>query len=73
MGISTMKVTQQNARERSGFKVVCEEGGSLSIKATDPAKASTDPMIACGRCGAARGTLADLPVLARRANDVFEF
>jgi hypothetical protein len=72
MGISTMKVTQQNARERSGFKVVCEEGGSLSIKVT-PAKPSTDPMIACGRCGAARGTLADLHVLARRANDVFEF
>jgi|NGEPerStandDraft_6_1074524.scaffolds.fasta_scaffold64310_3 hypothetical protein len=71
---ATMNLAQQNVRERSGFKAVCSDCSSLSIRVADLANASTsDAIIHCGCCGAVRGTLADLHVLARRGNDVFEF
>jgi hypothetical protein len=57
----------------TGFKIVCTDCGGLSIKATDPANASTDTPIECRRCSAVRGTVADLQVLARRGRDLFEF
>lgn len=68
-----MKSAQQDTRERSGFKVVCCECGSLSIKMTDLVNAPADTKIECGRCKAVRGTLAELHVLARSGNDIFEF
>ena len=68
-----MKSAQQNTGEQSGFKVVCCECGSLSIKMTDLVNAPGDTKIECGRCTAVRGTLADLQVLARHSNDSFEF
>lgn len=68
-----MNLAQQTAAEKSGFKMVCDECGSLSIKLIDPAKATLDTAIECGRCNAVRGTLADLHKLARLANEVFEF
>src|SRR5664280_612424 len=64
---ATMNLAQQNVRERSGFKAVCSDCSSLSIRVADLANASTsDAIIHCGCCGAVRGTLADLHVLARR-------
>jgi hypothetical protein len=57
----------------TGFKIVCTDCGSLSIKATDPANTSTDTIIECRQCNAVRGTIADLQVLARRGRDQFEF
>jgi hypothetical protein len=68
-----MNLAPQNASERSTFKIVCSVCGSLSIKATDPASALSDAIVECGRCGAVRGTLADLHELARESRDVFEF
>jgi hypothetical protein len=68
-----MRLAQQNASERSAFKIVCSVCGSLSIKATDPANALSGTIVECGRCSAARGTLADLHDLARQSRDVFEF
>jgi ribosomal protein S27AE len=68
-----MNSAQQDIRERPGFKVVCRECGSLSIKMADFANAPADTRIECGRCTAFRGTLAELHVLARRGNDLFEF
>jgi hypothetical protein len=68
-----MNLAQQNTSEGSGFKVVCLECGSLSIKVTDLANAPDDTPIECGRCRAVRGTVADLHLLARRGGDVFEF
>jgi hypothetical protein len=68
-----MNSAQQNTREQSGFKVVCCECGSLSIKMKDLANAPGDTKIECGRCTAVRGTLAELHVLARRGSDSFEF
>jgi ribosomal protein S27E len=58
---------------RSGFKVVCNDCGSLSIKVADPVNAPETTPVQCGRCGTIRGTLADLHDLARRGRDVFEF
>lgn len=57
----------------TGFKIICTDCGGLSIKATDPAQASDDTIIECGRCNAVRGTVADLHVLAQRGRDLFEF
>jgi hypothetical protein len=68
-----MKSAQQDIREQSGFKVVCCECGSLSIKMTDLVNAPEDTKIECGRCKAVRGTLAELHLLARSGNDIFEF
>jgi hypothetical protein len=59
---------------RPGFSIVCAECGCLSIKiVVDPATAPDTTLIHCGRCGAIRGTLADVHDLARRSTDVFEF
>lgn len=68
-----MDSVQQDIREQPGFKVVCCECGSLSIKMADFANAPEDTKIECGRCTAIRGTLAELHVLARTGNDSFEF
>lgn len=68
-----MNLAQENTRERSGFKAVCCDCGSLSIKATDLANAPGNTPIECGRCRAVRGTLAELHVLARRGGDLVEF
>ena len=45
-----MNSAQQDIRERPGFKVVCCECGSLSIKMADFANAPDDTKIECGRC-----------------------
>ncbi|WP_426442817.1 hypothetical protein [Bradyrhizobium genosp. P] len=66
-----MNLQQQTVS--SGFKIVCTDCGSLSIKVADPAHASDDTVIECRRCSAARGTVADLHVLARRGHDLYEF
>jgi hypothetical protein len=68
-----MDLAQETAAQKAGFKMVCDDCGSLSIKLIDPTKAALDTAIQCGRCNAVRGTLADLQKLARQANDVFEF
>jgi hypothetical protein len=69
-----MSSEESNTGERRGFKVVCENCGSLSIKADGHrADAPDTALVECGRCGAIRGTLADLHVLARSGHDLFEF
>jgi hypothetical protein len=68
-----MNLAEQTTAERTGFKVVCDHCGSLSIKLIDPASHASATVVQCGRCNAVRGTLAELHDLARRANDVFEF
>ena len=68
-----MNPAQQDTSERTGFKVVCCDCGSLSIKATDLVNAPDDTKIECGHCRAVRGTLAELHALARRGDGVFEF
>jgi hypothetical protein len=60
-------------REQPGFKFVCNNCGSLSIKVADPVTAPATTPIHCGRCGTVRGTLAELHDLARRSADLFEF
>lgn len=57
----------------TGFKIICTDCGSLSIKATDPEHASDDTIIECRRCNAVRGTMADLHKLAQHSRDLFEF
>ena len=68
-----MELPQQNANERSSFKMVCDNCGSLSIKLTEPGKATLATAIECGRCSAVRGTLAELKALARGGKATFEF
>jgi hypothetical protein len=68
-----MNFSEHITSERSRFRVVCENCGSLSIKVADPANSPDAAIVLCGRCGAVRGTLADLHVLARSGHDVFEF
>jgi hypothetical protein len=69
-----MHLTEPTTGDRPGFKVVCESCGSLSIKLADHSTDSPDRVVVqCGRCRAVRGTLADLHILARGAQDVFEF
>jgi ribosomal protein S27E len=60
-------------REQSGFKIVCSDCGSLSIKVADPVNAPATTSVNCGVCGAFRGSLADLHDLARQGTDLFEF
>jgi hypothetical protein len=68
-----MSFVEHAKSERSHFKIVCEDCGSLSIKVADPANSPDTTVVQCGRCGAVRGTLADLHVLARSSHDIFEF
>jgi len=68
-----VKIAPHPTSARPGFKTVCQECGSLSIKVADPVNAPGTTAVQCGRCGAVRGTLAELHDLARRADDVFEF
>jgi hypothetical protein len=68
-----MSAEDTAARERSRFKIVCEDCGSLSIKVAEPANSPNTTLVRCGRCNAVRGTLEELHDLARRGNDVFEF
>jgi uncharacterized Zn finger protein len=69
-----MNSKEHNTGERQGFKVVCESCGSLSIRAGGHVTDAPDTaLVECGRCGAVRGTLADLHVLARSGHDLFEF
>jgi hypothetical protein len=58
---------------RPGFKIVCEQCGSLSIKVIDPVNSPVTTVVHCGRCDTIRGTLAELHDVARRGNDTFEF
>jgi hypothetical protein len=73
MGRLAMGLVQHTTVKAAGFKVVCDDCGSLSIKLVDPANAASATAIQCGRCNAVRGTLAELHDLARRGKDVFEF
>jgi len=61
------------SRERSAFKIVCTDCGSLSIKVVDPVRAIDSTPVECRRCGCIRGTLADLRGLALHSGDIFEF
>jgi hypothetical protein len=72
-GALAMNLAKHPTVERTGFKVICDHCGGLSIKYVNPANAIPDTPIQCGRCDAVRGTLAELQELARRGNDVFEF
>ena len=60
-------------RKPSGFKIVCDDCGSLSIKVADPGHAGETTPIECARCGAVRGTLAELRGLALSGSDIFQF
>ena len=68
-----MNSIQRPVAEVTGFKAVCSECGSLSIKGLDPAQSESAEIVWCGHCNASRGTLADLHDLARRGKDLFEF
>jgi hypothetical protein len=71
--MSARVVSKETTGERSPFKIVCDECGSLSIKISNPANLPETAQVQCGRCRAVRGTLADLHALARRGADLFEF
>jgi len=59
-----MNLPEGRFSERPSFKVVCENCGSLSIKvAAVSTNSADDAIVQCGRCAAARGTLADLHAL----------
>jgi hypothetical protein len=73
LNLAAMSIDLHQSGTRSGLKIVCEQCGSLSIKAVDPAAVPDATPIHCGHCNAVRGTLADLQELARRSTDVFEF
>jgi hypothetical protein len=68
-----MRVDDLAVTARPGFKVVCDECGSLSIRVADLVHAPLTTRIQCGRCGAARGTLSELHDLARRGTKSFDF
>ena len=68
-----MDLVAQNTIGNTGFKVVCDHCGSLSIKLMVPADETSTTTIRCGKCGAARGTMAELQELARRGTNIFEF
>jgi hypothetical protein len=73
IGAVQMNSLQRPVAEVAGFKAICSECGSLSIKGLDPAKSESGAIVWCGRCDASRGTLADLHALARQGKDLFEF
>lgn len=60
-------------RKPSGFKIVCDDCGSLSIKVADPVRARETTRVECVRCGVVRGTLADRRGLALSSSDIFQF
>jgi hypothetical protein len=69
-----MGLEEPNSGERRRFKVVCDSCGSLAIRADSHFTDSPDTaLVECGRCGAIRGTLADLHLLARSSFDLSEF
>jgi hypothetical protein len=69
-----MDLKERSGGERRGFNIVCKSCGSLSIKADCRAADAPDTtLVECGRCGAMRGTFAELQVLARSGRDLFEF
>jgi hypothetical protein len=59
--------------EQSGFKIVCTNCGGLSIMLADPVDSPGGTHVLCRRCGAVRGSLAELHALARSGRDSFEF
>jgi hypothetical protein len=67
-----MKVEDLAVTERPGFKMVCDDCGSLSIKAAALVDAPLTTLIQCGGCGAVRGTLSELHDLARRGAKSFD-
>jgi uncharacterized Zn finger protein len=68
-----MKVADLAVSAKAGFKMVCDECGSLSIRVADLVHAPLTTLIQCGRCGAVRGTLSELHDLARRGTKSFDF
>jgi hypothetical protein len=68
-----MNLAEHATRARSGFRIVCDCCGGLSIKMADPTTSPDTALVQCRRCDAVRGTLGELHDLARRATDVFEF
>jgi hypothetical protein len=73
MGAMMTSIEDAATRQRSRFKVICEDCGGLSIKVEDPANSPATVLVRCGRCNAIRGTLAELHEMARRSTDSFEF
>lgn len=71
--VVVMKVDQVSAEQQSRFKIVCIDCGSLTIQTMDPVNSPETTQVLCGRCGAVRGTLRDLHLLARRGDRSFEF
>jgi ribosomal protein S27E len=47
-----MKSEHPQSGEQPGFKIVCGDCGSLSIKLVDPVNSSATATVQCGRCGA---------------------
>jgi hypothetical protein len=68
-----MDVKDISIGEKAGFRFVCANCGSLSIKIANPANAPDGTLVLCGRCDVVRGTLGELHDLARRSVDMFEF
>ncbi len=66
-----MHLEHETSSAAVGFRVVCDACGGLQIKPVDLGKPAS--IVHCGRCGAVRGTLADLNDLARGSKGVFEF
>ncbi|SHK60684.1 hypothetical protein SAMN05444321_0026 [Bradyrhizobium lablabi] len=66
-----MHLAQETPLTSTGFKVICESCGSLSIKLADT-RSGSQPVVRCGRCDAVRGTLAELHSLARAGTVEFE-
>ncbi len=61
IGVSTMDCEiEQPMAAPAGYKLICDQCGSLTIAL--PAETSPSPhsVLTCGRCGAPRGTLQSL-------------
>ena len=52
--------------DKNTFKLVCEDCGSLTIRAENYDRADAAAIIECGRCKSPRGTWAALRDLARK-------
>ena len=68
-----MGLLDHPSEAQPGLKIVCEVCGNLSIKPIDPADANDGASVHCRRCGAVRGTVADLRAMARQSTGDFEF